>query len=141
MDIYLILTILLGCVCLFMLVLLVAINKKYSKMLNAMRNREVDNVNQKNGVRYTVNQTVVDENGEMNVSLSQKDIILKQNETQIAGIKNKIKPGKYTVLSSGDDEKLNIRLGDLVKEYRHGQSIIIAEGEEITAISSTVILR
>ena len=41
MDIYLILTILLGCVCLFMLVLLVAINKKYSKMLNAMRNREV----------------------------------------------------------------------------------------------------
>ncbi|MGN0798262.1 MAG: hypothetical protein ACI4L7_01670 [Christensenellales bacterium] len=141
MDIYLILTILLGCVCLFMLVLLIAINKKYSKMLNAMRNREVDNINQKNGVRYTVDQTVMDENGEMNVSLSQKDIILKQNETQTAGIKNKLKPGKYTVLSSGDDEKFNIRVGNLVKEYRHGQSIIIAEGEEITAVSSTVILR
>ena len=141
MDIYLILTILLGCVCLFMLVLLITINKKYSKMLNAMRNREVDNINQKNGVRYTVDQTVMDENGEMNVSLSQKDIILKQNETQTAGIKNKIKPGKYTVLSSGDDEKFNIRVGNLVKEYRHGQSIVIADGEEITAVSSTVILR
>ena len=141
MDIYLILTILLGCVCLFMLVLLIAINKKYSKMLNAMRNREVDNINQKNGVRYTVDQTVLDENGEMNVSLSQKDIILKQNETQTAGIKNKLKPGKYTVLSSGDDEKFNIRIGNLVKEYRHGQSIVIADGEEITAVSSTVILR
>lgn len=141
MDIFLITTILLGGVCLLMFILLVAINSKYSKMLRAMQNREVDNINQKHGVRYTVDQTVVDENGDMNVSLSQKDIILKQNETQTAGIKNKLKPGKYTVLSSGDDEVFNIRIGSLVKEYRHGQSIVIAEGENITAVSGTVILR
>lgn len=141
MDIFLISTILLGGVCLIMLILLVAINSKYSKLLRAMQNRSVGNVNEKNGVRYTVDQTVVDENGDMNVSLSQKDIVLKQNETQTAGIKNKLKPGKYTVLSSGDDDKFNIRVGSLVKEYRHGQSIIIAEGENVTAVSGTVILR
>ncbi len=141
MDIYMILTIILAGVCLMMFVLLVAINSKYSKMLRAMQNREVDNVNQKHGVRYTIDQTIANENGEMNISLSQKDIILKQNEPQTAGIKNSLKPGKYTVLSSGDDEKFNIRIGGLVKEYHHGQSIIIAEGEEITAVSGTVILR
>lgn len=141
MDIYMILTIILAGVCLIMFVLLVAINNKYSKMLRAMQNREVDNVNQKHGIRYTVDQTVVDENGDMNVSLSQKDIILKQNETQTASTKNSLKPGKYTVLSNGDDEKFNIRIGGLVKEYCHGQNIIIAEGEEITAVSGTVILR
>ena len=141
MDIYLILTIVLAGVCLIMFVMLFAINSKYSKMLNAMRNREVDNVNQKHGVRYTVDQTVVDENGEMNVSLSQKDIILKQNETQTASVKSNLKPGKYTILSNGDDDKFNIRIGGLVKEYCHGQNIIIAEGEEITAVSGTVILR
>ena len=84
MNIYLILTILLGCVCLFMLVLLIAINKKYSKMLNAMRNREVDNINQKNGVRYTVDQTVVDENGEMNVSRNSADFT-EENRRPCAG--------------------------------------------------------
>ena len=118
------------------------VNKKYSRLLKAMSEREVDDVNIKKGVRYTVDQTVVNENGEMNVSFSQGDVVLQQNQTEVVGVKNKVKPGKYTMLSSKDeDETFNLRVGAYVKEYKHNQKIVLAEGQEITAVNCTVILR
>ena len=51
-------------------------------------------------------------------------------------------PGKYTVLSSSDGaDSFNIRAGGFVREYKHGDSIVIAEGDEVTAVSHTVVLR
>ena len=65
-----------------------------------------------------------------------------KNTTEIVGKKNYVKPGKWTVLSTADDvEKFNIRVGAYVKEYAHNQKIVLAEGEEVTAISCNVILR
>ena len=142
MDIYQILCFAFGGLFIVTLVVFLFINHKLSKMLKGFREREVDGVNTKKHTRYTIDQTVVDEKGEMNVSFSTSDIILKQNETQLVGKKTKIWPGKYVLLSTKDeDETFNIRVGNYVKEYKHNQKIILSEGQEITAVSCDVILR
>ena len=142
MDIFKIGCIILLCICILLITVLVFINHKYTKTLKGMSKREADNVEIKKGTRYTIDQTVIDENGETNVTYSKEDIILNQNKTEIVGIKSKVKPGKYVVLSTKDEEEaFNLRIGDYVKEYKHNEKIVLAEGQEITALSSTVILR
>ena len=57
------------------------------------------------------------------------------------GKKSPIKPGKYTVLSAySNEETFNIRIGGFVKEYKHGQEIVLADGDEICPTSTTIIL-
>lgn len=142
MDIYQIFCIILIGVVIMLGIVFGFINKKYTKLLKSMSEREVDDVMTKKGVRYTTDQTVVDEDGNMNVSFGSDDVVLKQNTTEIVGKKNYVKPGKWVVLSTADEtEKFNIRIGAYVKEYAHNQTIVLAEGEEVTAISCNVILR
>jgi len=142
MDIYQIFCLILLGICLLLVIVFCFVNQKYSKLLKNMSQREVDDVNIKKGVRYTLDQTVVDEQGNMNVSFSKDDVVLNQNEPEIVGVKNRVKPGKYTILSTKDEnETFNIRIGKYVKEYKHNQRIVLADGEEITAVSSSVILR
>lgn len=142
MDIYQIFCIILLGVLVIMGIVFCFINRKYTKLLKALQTREVDDVNVKKGVRYTVDQTVVDENGEMNVSFAQGDVVLQQGVTEVVGVKNNVKPGKYTLLSAKEeDETFNLRVGAYVKEYKHNQKIVLAEGQEITAVNCTVILR
>jgi hypothetical protein len=142
MDMFQYLCIGLGGICLIEFLLLVFINYRYSKTLRGMRGRSVEDVNQKNNVRYTINQTVVDEEGNATVSLSTKDIVLNPNETIVVDKKGKLKPGKYTILASNEKETtFNIRIGTYVKEYSHNQSIILSEGQEVTAVNCPIILR
>ena len=142
MDIYQIFCIILIGVVVLLAIVFAFVNKKYSKLLKNMSEREVDDVMTKNGVRYTTDQTVVDEDGNMNVSFGSDDVVLKQKTTEIVGRKNYVKPVKLVVLSTyGETEKFNIRVGAYVKEYSHNQTIVLAEGEEVTAISCNVILR
>lgn len=142
MDIYQIFCLILIGVIILISIVFAFVNKKYSRLLKNMSEREVDEVLTKKGVRYTEDQTVVDENGDMNISFGSSDVVLKQNTTEIVGKKNYVKPGKWTVLSTADEaEKFNIRIGAYVKEYSHNQKIVLAEGEEVTAISCNVILR
>lgn len=142
MDIYQIFCIILLGIIVLMFIVFAFINRKYTKLLKSLSEREVDDVNIKKGVRYTVDQTVVTENGEMNVSFGKDDIVLSQNATEIVGVKNRVKPGKYTVLSTKDeDDKFNLRIGAYVKEYAHNQKIVLADGQEITAVNCSVILR
>ncbi len=142
MDMFQYLCIGLGGICLIEFLLLVFINYRYSKTLRGMKGRSVEDVNQKNNVRYTINQTVVDEEGNATVSLSTKDIVLNPNETIVVDKKGKLKPGKYTILASNEKETtFNIRIGTYVKEYSHNQSIILSEGQEVTAVNCPVILR
>lgn len=106
------------------------------------KSRMVDDVKIEKGVRYTEDQTIVNEEGETNISYNRKDVILQPRKVMIVGKKNEIKPGKYTVLSAYSNENtFNIRIGLYVKEYSHGQEIILAEGEEICPTSTTIILR
>ena len=142
MNIYQIFCLILVGVVILLAIVFGFVNNKYSKLLKSMDKREVDDTMVKKGVRYTVDQTVVDENGNMNVSFGSGDIVLKQNDTQVVGVKNKVKPGKYTLLSTKDeDETFNIRVGAYVKEYKHNQKIVLADGEEITSVNGNVILR
>ncbi len=142
MDTFQYLTIALGAVCIIQFLLLIFINGKYTKTLKGMKGRSVEEVNQKGNVRYTINQTVVDEEGKATVSFSTKDLVLNPNETIVVDKKGKLKPGKYTILASNEKETtFNIRIGTYVKEYSHNQSIILSEGQEVTAINCPVILR
>ena len=142
MNIYQIFCLILLGICVLILLVFGFVNHKYSKLLKSMDKREVDDILTKKGVRYTVDQTVVDENGNMNVSFGSGDVVLKQGQTEVVGVKNKVKPGKYTLLSTKDeDDSFNIRVGAYVKEYKHNQKIVLADGEEITCVNGNVILR
>lgn len=102
---------------------------------------EAEPVVVKNGVRYTRDAEIVDEEGNQNLSYVKEDIILQPRKMVKVG-KGGIRPGKYTVLSANENEDtFNIRIGLYVKEYKHGQELILAEGDEICPTSSTIILR
>lgn len=106
------------------------------------KSREVDDVVVKHGVRYTPEATIVDEVGNDNVTFIKGDIIIKPRKVMKVGKKEDIKPGKWTVLASNDSvTTFNIRVGNYVQEYKHGQEIILAEGDEICPTSTTIILR
>lgn len=142
MDIYQIFCLILIGICLIQLVVFCFINSKYTKLLKSLSEKEVDKTLNKHGVRYTQTQNIVNEDGEMNISFSSEDVLLLQNQKELVGKKNKVRPGKYTVLSTEDKiEAFNIRIGTYVKEYKHGQRIVLADGDEVTAVSCNVILR
>ena len=114
---------------------------KKAKIRAEEKTREVDEVVVKHGVRYTPDATIVDEKGNDNITYIQGDIIIKPRNKMHVG-KGGIKPGKWTVLSSNDATSVfNIRIGNYVQEYKHGQEIILSEGDEICPTSTTIILR
>ncbi len=116
------------------------VKRRQKRMQEA--DREVEDVNIKHGVRYTEDMTMVDELGDMNISFGKGDKLLKQNTTYVASKKQGLLPGKYTILSTHDNEdSFNVRIGTYVKEYKHGQDIVLSEGEEITPVSTSIILR
>jgi hypothetical protein len=115
---------------------------KKRKVQAEIASREADDVVIKKGVRYTDDMTIVDQEGYTNISFGKGDVVLKQNQTYIAERKGYVMPGKYTVLATKEgEEKFNIRIGVYVKEYSHAQEIVLTEGEEITPVSTDIILR
>ena len=77
-----------------------------------------------------------------NVSLKRKDIILQVGEEYTVAKHGKICPGEYKVLSANENDKtFNLRVNDYVKEYHHNTTLILAEGDTISARSGNVILR
>lgn len=106
------------------------------------KTREVGDVKIKKGVRYTPEATIVDKAGNEMVTYLQGDIIIKPRKSMKVGKGGQIKPGKWTVLASNETHTtFNIRIGNYVQEYKHGQEIILAEGDEICPTSTTIILR
>lgn len=100
-----------------------------------------DKVDVIDGVRYTKNAQVLDEGGRPMVSLKQGDILLERGKIYTVG-KGNLFAGKYTALS-GEENCLsfNLRLGGLVKEYKHGSIVVLSEGDKISAVSCNVVLR
>ncbi len=95
----------------------------------------------KKGVRYTTDERVEKDN-EANITYNQKDFILEINKDYVVGETKKLLPGTYTVLASNEENtKFNLRIGGVVREYTHGQKIVLSKGETITAVSHIVILR
>lgn len=133
---------------LFVAIVLIASTVTIVNMVKArkkkaeQKTREVNAVEEKDGVRYTPDSTIVDEKGDVSVSYVKNDIILQPRKAVEVGKKSGIKPGKYTVLAAyGNETSFNIRIGLYVKEYKHGQEIVLTEGDEICPTSTTIILR
>ena len=115
---------------------------KKSKIRAEEKTREVDDVIIKHGVRYTPEATIVDKDGVENVTYIKGDIIIKPRKVVKVGKNEVVKPGKWTILASNDSITVfNVRVGNYVQEYKHGQEIILAEGDEICPTSTTIILR
>ena len=96
----------------------------------------------KGDVRYTPTDDIKSAEGENKISYVKEDIILQPRKMVVVGKKSQIKPGKYTVLSAYESEEdFNIRIGNFVKSYKHGQEIVLADGDEICPTSTTIILR
>lgn len=115
---------------------------KANKLRKERESREVDSVNVKHGVRYSKDSTITTPAGEQNITYVQNDIILQPRKMVTVSSKGGLKPGKWTVLSAyGNEDTFNIRIGLYVKEYKHGQEIVLAEGDEICPTSTTIILR
>lgn len=97
---------------------------------------EIDNT------RYTTDSTVTTQQGDVNVTYNKEDLMLAQNVDEVVGKDKKVKPGKYTILSTQEGmPSVNIRIGHYVREYKHGSTIVLVEGEKITPVSSSIILR
>ena len=104
--------------------------------------KQAEGVVEKGGVRYTPDSEIVDDNGDVNISFVKQDIVLQPRKAVMVDKKGQVKPGKYTVLSAYENETaFNIRIGLYVKEYQHGQEVVLAEGDEICPTSTTIILR
>jgi len=124
-----------------LIVSIVRIIKK-AKIRAEEKTREVDDVIIKNGVRYTPEATIVDKQGVENVTYIKGDIIIKPRKVAKVGKHEEVKPGKWTILASNDSATVfNVRIGNYVQEYKHGQEIVLSEGDEICPTSTTIILR
>ena len=115
---------------------------KKSKIRAEEKTREVDDVVVKHGVRYTPEATIVDEKGNDNVTYIQGDIIIKPRKVAKVGKHADIQPGKWTILATNEKATtFNVRVGNYVQEYKHGQEIVLSEGDEVCPTSTTIILR
>ena len=95
----------------------------------------------KKGKRYTTDE-LPELNGKENITFNEKDIILQVNKEYVIGKTKKMLPGTYVVLASNETyTKFNLRVSGVVREYKHGQKIVLNEGDSITAVSHNVILR
>ncbi len=102
----------------------------------------VDGVYVKKDTRYTKNDEVTDKQGNVRISLNEGDIVLDRDQTYLVAKGSGLLPGKYTVLVSDENTKeVKIRVAGIVRTYSHNSSIVLAEGDEVCAVSTTVILR
>ena len=133
--------IIIGVILIALIVSIISIIRK-SKIRAEEKTREVDDVVVKHGVRYTPEATIVDKDGTENVTYVKGDIIIKPKKVLKVGKHEDIQPGKWTILASNDSVTVfNVRIGNYVQEYKHGQEIILSEGDEICPTSTTIILR
>ena len=114
-------------------------------LLAALRKKQTggraDAVKIIDGVRYSKSDAVSD-NGEVQVTHRVGDFVLARGEEKTAEKDGELLPGTYTVLATSDGTAaFKLRLGGLVREYKHGDTVVLGDGEHICAVSCSVILR
>lgn len=130
----------LGVVCIGLVIALTIVSIKLHSATR--RESSADDVRIVDGVRYTKYGREENADGSPAVSHLKNDIVLERGVTYTARKDTKLLPGKYAVLSASEKQAaFNIRLGGLVREVRHGDDIVLGEGDTICAVSHTVILR
>ncbi len=79
--------------------------------------------------------------GEENVRLTRHDFILARGTVYLVEKGGELMPGVYTALKSSDAvDEFKIRIAGYVRNYRHGDKVVLHEGDEVEATSSDVIL-
>jgi hypothetical protein len=131
-------------VCALFYILLFIVLKKHNKKEKIQKT----GIDEKRGVRYTVEDAPIfkeDEKTneiEANVTFDKEDILLRRGFKYVVGENNKIKAGKYTLLTTEEGiDEFNIRRNNYVRTYEHNSSVVLAEGDELTPINIAVILR
>ncbi len=70
------------------------------------------------------------------------DIVLEKGVTYAVGEKNGVLPGKYTVVAAQEiAPAYDIKMGDVLREYKRNSDIVLKEDDIICAVSHSVILR
>ena len=125
----------------FLTSLILFIKLRKAEQSRKSQEERADKVKIVQGVRYSRNDAISDGDG-MNVTHLQNDVILMRNKVYRAEKGGALLPGVYTALSTnGNERNFKLRVGGLVKNFVHGDEVIIGDGEEICAVSATVILR
>lgn len=118
-----------------------AVKKQQKEILMEEKSFSTD-VKIKHDVRYTEGDAISTKDGSVNVTYQQKDIILHLNKTYIVGSKNKILPGKYTLLSVNDGvQTFGMRVNGIVSSFSHGCNMVFTEGDIVCPTSQNIILR
>ena len=108
---------------------------------NAAGERYADGVKISGGVRYSKDTAVFDADG-ANISLQKGDFVLEKGKTYTAEKGGALLAGTYTVLAANrENDPVKLRIGGIVRDFAHGDTIVLADGEEICAVSRTAILR
>ncbi|MDD4211690.1 MAG: hypothetical protein PHC46_04850 [Clostridia bacterium] len=143
LGVYEIVYIVLGVCALFYVIMFV-----FLKRHNKKETIEKTGIDEKGGVRYTIaDEPVLKEDEvtgevEANLTFDKKDIMLRRGFKYIVGENNKIKAGKYTLLTTEEAiNEFNIRRNGYVRSYEHNSNVILDDGEDLTAINISVILR
>lgn len=135
MIIVIVLAVALAIAIIAIIALAAALGKKRSGENTAARVKVVD------GVRYSQEEHLT-EDGQTNVTHREGDIVLQRGKSVKAVKNGALMPGSYTVLAVSErTETFKLRLGGLVREYKHGDTVVLGDGEEICAVSCSVILR
>ena len=66
-------------------------------------------IQEQGGVRYSTESDITDNSGNNNATFIKGDILISTNQTLIVG--KDLKPGKYTLLTSDQSDKVNVRIG------------------------------
>lgn len=135
--------IVLGSLVVILFIAYIVVKVKNAKLNRKMTSEDTEaaDIQVSGGVRYTKESAVTDADG-MNITHRKGDIILSRNKAYRVGKAGDILAGTYTLLSTGGNEvTFKLRISGLVKNYTHGDRIVLGEGDEITAVSSAVILR
>ena len=95
-----------------------------------------------NNVRYTTQKELTNKDGEVNITFNNNDVILSINRTYIVGSKNKVAPGKYTMLSVNQEKSsFGLKVNGISATYSHGCDMVFAEGDIICPTTQNIILR
>ena len=127
-----------GAVVIVALVIIAVLKRKNRRLKDGTRAEDVKVID---GVRYSKSD-VIESGGEAAVTHRPGDFVLAQGKSVRAVQGGTFLPGKYTVLATGDQtQTFKLRLGGYVREYRHGDEVVIGDGETVSAVSCSVIFR
>ena len=134
--------ILLICVCVLFVIIVIAwlVTKKKNK--DEEKDNKVSKYEVIDGVRYSKDEEVLKNDGSAKVTLNNGDIILERGKEYTVGEKGDLLAGKYTILLADENiSSVNMRIGGIVREYKHFTSVVLTEGDKISTVSANVVLR